>query len=367
MAEAADIEFMQLALRLARKGRGKTSPNPMVGAVIVRNEKIVGEGYHRAAGKEHAEISALRKAASRARGATLFVSLEPCCHTGRTGPCTDAIVTAGISRVVLAARDPNPLVNGKGIRALKRAGIEVVTGLLRQEALLLNDAYIGYHRNRRPFVTLKLAQSLDGRIATSEGQSKYLSSPASRQYVHRLRAEVDAVIVGAGTAKADNPALTVRHVKGDNPYRIVVTASGRLPSGLSLLKGNRDHKTIIATTEKHAAKAAGQKQGRHLIYWSLKQTRDGLIDLHDLLEKADSFGLRSLLVEGGSRLATSFVRSGLVDKMVIVSVPVILGKGIEAIGDLGVRDLKRAVSVNIVDTTISGPDTIFVGYPGKGV
>ncbi|UCD63351.1 MAG: bifunctional diaminohydroxyphosphoribosylaminopyrimidine deaminase/5-amino-6-(5-phosphoribosylamino)uracil reductase RibD [Candidatus Zixiibacteriota bacterium] len=366
MAASSDIDFMRLALNLAEKGRGKTSPNPMVGAVVVSGGKIVGRGYHRAAGTDHAELSAIRKAAGRSRGATMYVNLEPCCHTGRTGPCTEAITDAGISRVVVAAKDPNPLVNGKGVRALRKAGIRVELGILRKEARLLNDAYMGYHENKRPFVTLKLAQTLDGRIATLSGESKYISSAQSLTYTHLLRAEADAVIVGLGTVRADNPTLTVRRVRGNSPYRIVVTASANLPPQAAMLKNNPDQRTIIATTESSAASRIKSRPRRNLIYWSLKKASGGLIDLGDLLDKADDFGLHSLLVEGGGRLATSFLKAGLVDKLVIVTAPVIVGRGIDAVGELNIRRLSQALTFQNCRTFASGPDTVFVGYPRKG-
>ncbi len=217
---------MKMALALAWKGQGKTSPNPMVGAVVVKSGEVVGRGYHHKAGQAHAEVLALRNAAERARGATLYVNLEPCCHFGRTRPCTDAIIEAGIKRVVYSIKDPNPVVNGCGARKLRAAGMEVTSGVGEKEATHLNEIYLKFISTGCPFVILKTAQSLDGRIATITGDSKWISGPEALKFAHRLRAECDAVAIGAGTVKADNPQLTVRLVKGRNPYRIIiVTAS----------------------------------------------------------------------------------------------------------------------------------------------
>lgn len=368
MAETAKVYYMQRALSLAEKGRGKTSPNPMVGAVIVKAREIVGEGYHRCVGKDHAELAAIKKAGRKAQGATLFVNLEPCCHTGRTGPCTDAIIKAKIKRVVYSLKDPNPQVNGKGARILKRAGVIVESGLLKREALLLNDSYLGYHKNKRPFVILKTAQTLDGRIATVTGDSNWISGPQSLKLAHRLRAEVDAVVVGMGTVREDNPALTVRLAKGKNPYRIVLSGSLDFPLRCQLLDNNSDYKTIVASTAKAIEKFSRTKRGRYsLIYWNLRTDDDGLLDLHDFVTKADDFGLRSLLVEGGGKVATSFLRAGLVDKYVIVIAPIVLGSGISAVGEINAGRLTDAISFDRYSFQKSGTDNLFIGYPKKTV
>ncbi len=357
---------MRLAIELAEKGRGKTSPNPLVGAVIVRGSKIIGQGYHRALGREHAEVAAINKAGRKALGSTLFVNLEPCCHTGRTGPCTEAIIAAGISLVVMSTKDPNPVVNGKGIRILRKAGIEVQTGLLKQEARRLNDAYIGYYENGRPYVILKLAQSLDGRIATHNGDSKWISSAKSRKFSHGLRADVDAVVVGAGTVRRDNPALTVRNVKGSNPYRIILTESANIPPKSALLSGNGDMKTIIASSAKSLSKLPASKLRQNPIFWSLKRTSRGQLDLLDFIAKAADFGLRSILVEGGSTLATSFLKADLVDKFVAVTAPLVLGQGVSSLGNLSVNRVADAIRFDEAYDFPSGPDRIFIGYPKRG-
>jgi len=362
MTTAADADFMRLALRLAEKGHGKTSPNPLVGSVIVQAGNIVGTGYHRALGAPHAEVVAIRKAGKKASGATLYVNLEPCCHTGRTGPCTESIIGAGISRVVLSLKDPNPLVNGKGIAAMRRAGISVQSGCLRKEAEWLNDSYLGYHARGRPYVILKLAQSFDGKIATSSGDSRWISSPASRKYIHHLRAGVDAVVVGGSTVRRDDPALTVRHVRGRNPYRIIITESLDIPRKSRLLASNEDARTIIASCKSSIRRFTQSRTGRSLIYWTVKRKATGLLDLSDFVARANDFGIRSLLVEGGGRLATAFMRAGLVDKFVSVTAPIIVGDGIDSFGDLGVSKIGEAMRFNTTREWKSGPDRIVIGY-----
>ncbi len=363
----ADLQYMRQALKLAEKGRGRTSPNPMVGAILVKGGSVVGRGYHRAVGRDHAEIVALKDAGRRARGSTMYVTLEPCCHTGRTGPCSQAIIEAGITRLFYAAKDPDPRVNGKSARLLRKAGIEVTSGLLRREARRLNDRYFGYVENGRPFVILKYAQSLDGRIATRTGDSKWISGRESLKLAHRLRSEVDAVVVGSGTVRTDDPALTVRLVKGNNPYRIVVSASMNLPVHSRLLKDNKDCRTILATTAAAREKFARRKRLPHLIFWDVGVNRNGGIDIEDLMRKAMDFGFQSLLVEGGAELATSFVKSGLVDKYVVITAPVILGKGVNAIGELNVRTVADGIYFDDYMVEKSGGDCVFVGYPGRKV
>ncbi len=358
-----DTKYMKRALRLAARARGCTRPNPMVGAVVVRDGRVVGEGYHHAAGQPHAEVMALRQAGDKARGATMYVTLEPCCHVGRTGPCTDAIREAGVARVVYAVKDPDLRVNCRGGKCLTDASIEVRSGVLEKEARALNEAYFGYHANARPWVVLKMAQTLDGRIATSTGDSRWISGEASLRLAHRLRAEVDAVLIGMGTVRSDDPSLTVRHVRGSDPYRIVVTSSGRFPRKCKLLDDNRDYRTIVAASARAADRLAGSRRGRNVIIWKLKTTRQGLVDIADLLNKADQFGIRSLLVEGGSALATTFLKRHLVDKVVLVTAPMILGHGTNSVGDLRIRKLARSIAFRDYTFGRCNGDAVFCGYP----
>lgn len=361
MAAFTDIELMNRAMTLAQKGRGKTLPNPMVGAVIVKNGNVVGEGYHRGPGKPHAEVEAIKRAGRTSRGSTLYVNLEPCCHTGRTGPCTEAIAAAGIRKVIYAITDPYPPVNGKGAGELRKAGVEVSNGILSKEAARLNDVYFGLVKNQRPYVILKLAQSLDGRIATENGESKWISSEKSRKFVHELRAESDAVLIGAGTLRKDNPELTTRLVRGKNPYRIIVTGTMDLPEESYLIKQNNDLKTIIAT-------CAERKTGKlnfssKLTYWKVNKDSANRIDISDLLSKAKDFGLNSILVEGGAQIATSFLKAKLVDKLIFVTAPVIIGQGKDSIGELGISNISDAIKFKDFYRIDMEPDNILVGYP----
>jgi diaminohydroxyphosphoribosylaminopyrimidine deaminase/5-amino-6-(5-phosphoribosylamino)uracil reductase len=356
---------MQRALDLAVRARGKTSPNPMVGAVIVQKGRVVGEGYHRRAGKPHAEIEAIRQAAGNTLGASLYVTLEPCCHWGRTGPCTEAIIESGIARVVIATTDPNPRVNGKGIRRLRSVGIDVVNGVLGDRARRINEVYFNWVRNKRPYVILKLAQTLDGRIATATGDSQWISSAASRKRAHQLRAEADAVMVGMGTVRADNPALTVRHVKGRDPYRIVVTSSAQFPRKCRLVAENDDAKTVVATSASKVSALARTAARYGLIIWEIEQDRNGCLRLADLLAKAGGFGIRSLLVEGGSHLTTSLLEAGLIDKYVAFVAPRVIGSGRDAVNDLKIRRIAGAIEFRPFEFAISGRDMMFTGYPRR--
>ncbi len=363
MTAIADKTYMARALKLAEKGRGSTFPNPLVGAIIVKNSKIIGEGFHKAAGKDHAEIVAIKNAHSSIAGATLYVNLEPCCHTGRTGPCTEALIKSKIKKVIVGIKDPNKKVNGKGIRQLRKAGIEVTVNILKDESYYINDTYFFSQQNKRPFVTLKLAQTLDGKIATLSNESKYLSSKQSLKYVHTLRANSDAVVVGTQTAQHDNPSLTVRLTKGNNPYRILLSNSLKIDSSLNLLKNNDDYKTIIASTEK-SLKTFSHATNK-VITWSLK-SKNRQLDLHDFLEKAYQFNINSTLCEGGAKLASSLIVQQLVDKIILVTVPKIMGKGIESFGSFRINQLTDMVEFDKHYTFNLGVDTILVGYPKWG-
>lgn len=360
-----NIGFMKSAFQLAEKGRGKTNPNPLVGAVIVKNNKIIGSGYHKAVGKDHAEIMAIKSAGAKAKNATMYVSLEPCCHTGRTGPCTDAIIKSKIKKVVYASKDPDKRVAGKGAKILREAGLEVSNGILKKEAELLNDKYFGFHKNNRPFVIVKAAQTLDGRIATESGDSKWISGETALKYAHRLRADVDAVVVGSNTFKSDNPSLTVRNVKGKNPYRIVLTTSSKINSKSNLISNNNDDKTIIATSSKNIKKIKVAKNQKTPIIWEIKADKNNLLDLNDFLDKANQFGIKSILVEGGATLITSFVKQGLVDKLILITAPKIIGSGIDTIGNLETGLLNDALKFSHSHFEMLGKDSLFIGYPQR--
>ncbi len=363
VATTTDRKMMSRALGLAEKGRGNTLPNPMVGAVIVKNGKVVGQGYHKGPGTAHAEVAAIKSAGARAKRATMYVTLEPCCHNGRTGPCTEEIKKAGISRLVYATGDLNPLVNGKGAGALRRAGLKVENGLLKKEATRLNEVYFSCLKNKRPFVTLKLAQSIDGRIATINGDSKWITGTAARKFAHQLRSDNESVLVGMGTVIADNPALTTRHLKGNNPYRIVLSDSLKFPCVCRLLDNNKDFKTIVATTVESAARLSKSKKSNEITFWEIKRSGKGKLSIADLLQKAYAFGISSMLIEGGAQIATSFLKAKLVDKIVLITAPILLGSGTDAIGDLHIKSINRAVTFSDSYRFVCGNDQVFVGYP----
>lgn len=294
---------MKLAIELARKAEGRTSPNPIVGAVVVKNNKIIGKGYHKKAGLPHAEINALLQAGSSARNASLYVTLEPCDHFGRTPPCTDAIITRGIREVVIAMKDPNPINNGRGIRKLRDAGINVRVGILEKEAEDLNKPYIKFITKKIPYVTVKVAQSLDGKIATRTGSSRWISSQASRRYVHELRARVDAVMVGANTVIKDNPSLLTRPVSSKQPVRVIVLGRSGISSNAKIFSGTDKSPVLVERPQR------GKKR----------------VDLTGLLKKLAGNNITHVLVEGGGELIASLVEKGLVDRFLIFIAPSIIG------------------------------------------
>lgn len=363
MAENANSKYMEMTLKLAKKGRGKTFPNPMVGAVLVKENRILATGYHRGPGTPHAEAIVIKKAGNKAKDSTLYVNLEPCCHFGRTGPCTDLIIESKIKKVVTSIKDPFDKVNGRGIRKLRKAGIKVELGIYKKEAWLLNDSYFIYNENKRPFVILKLSQTIDGKIADVAGKSKYISSEESLKFVHGLRASVDAITIGSKTALADNPSLTVRKIKGKNPYRIIISRYLDLPKDLNLIKNNKDMKTIIASNSLSIKRFTGKKYSKNIIFWDIKNNGKNYLDIKDLLSKASSFDIHSILIEGGAELATSFLKEKLVDKLIIITAPKILGQGINGINNFGVNRLKDVLEFKYISLDKYGSDWIFTGYP----
>ena len=358
-----DLEAMRRALQLAARARGHTSPNPMVGAVIVSGGRIVGEGYHHRAGEPHAEVHALREAGRRARGSALYVTLEPCAHYGRTPPCTDAIIAAGVSRVIAAGRDPSPKVNGKGFRLLREAGLAVEAGLLAEEAARLNEFYFTFVRAGRPFVSLKLALSLDGKIATASGESRCITGPAARRFVHRLRSWHDAVMVGIGTALADDPRLTVRHVRSRRqPRRVIVDSRLRLPATARVLKG--DPPPIIITTDKAPATRARRLEatGAEIVSTPV---RDGRVDPAAALKELGRRSITSVLLEGGAELAAAALAAGVVDKLYFFLAPRLIGGASSpgAIGGAGIARLSDAVRLTDVRVRRVGEDLLVEAYP----
>ena len=327
---AADTGHMQRALLLAERGRGRTAPNPVVGAVIVRAGRVVGEGWHRAAGRDHAEVEALAHAGRRARGATLYVTLEPCAHWGRTPPCTDALIAAGIARCVVAIRDPDPRVNGRGLRKLRAAGVRVEVGLLAPEARARLAGYRRAQERGLPRITWKVAASLDGRIADARGRSRWITGAAARADGHRLRAESDAIVVGAGTARADDPQLTARtgaRPPGAQPLRVVIDSRLSLPRSLRLFRPPLARGTVVACT--NAAPAARERSlaKRGVAVWRLPARR-GRVALEALAARLAREGRHEVLFEGGAVLGAALMRAGLVQRLVLYTAPIVLGGGL---------------------------------------
>jgi diaminohydroxyphosphoribosylaminopyrimidine deaminase/5-amino-6-(5-phosphoribosylamino)uracil reductase len=341
-----DAFWMRKAMRLARRAVGWTSPNPPVGAVIVKDGVLVAEGVHEGAGKPHAEVVALTKAGGRAKGATLYVTLEPCDHYGRTPPCTQAILAAGIRRVVVGTVDPNPLVNGRGIERLRQAGVEVTVGVLEAQAKELIAPFAKFITQRLPFVTLKLAMSADGKLATKTRQSRWLTGEAARRYAHRLRHEHDAVMVGVGTVLADDPQLTVRLVKGKvkQPIRIVADSHARTPPTAQVIHA-AETPCIIAVTENAPEERVEMLRRAGAEVWRLPADEKGRVDLVALLRRLAERDIMSVLVEGGSELAGSFIAQRLVDRLALFIAPLLIGgrDAVPAVGGEGVEQLTEAL------------------------
>ncbi len=350
---------MKLTINLAKKGRGETSPNPMVGAVVVKNGEIIGRGYHKRFGEPHAEANALKSCKDKAKNATLYVNLEPCCHYGKTPPCTDIIKRSGIRKVVCATLDPNPQVNGRGIRALREGGAEVDWGILEQEAKKLNEIYLKFITTGLPFVILKIAQTLDGKIATELGDSRWITQKDSRGFVHSLRSWVDAVLVGANTVKRDDPELTIHNARGDNPIRIILDSAGKISHSSKIIKENKNGKTVIATTNQKTKEKFKEK----VEIWKVKKRKDGQADLPQLLKKAGENQITSLLVEGGRGVFTSFLKERLVDKIYYFLSPKILGKGLTSFGDLGIKEISESITLRDCEIKRFKNDLLIIGYP----
>ena len=357
-----DERYLRMACRLARKAAGRTSPNPMVGAVLVRGGKIVGAGYHHYAGGPHAEINALKQAGAKAKGATLYITLEPCSHHGRTAPCTRALIGAGIRAVVAGVKDPNPLVAGRGFRQLRRAGIKVRSGLCQQESAQLIEAFAKFITQRRPFVTLKLAATLDGKIATANGDARWISGERSRAQVHRWRDEMDAVLVGAGTVRADDPLLTCRLPGGRNPFRVVLDSQLRISPAAKLLCLPDADKTIIATTMKAPLSKFQALEKSGVVIWRLPSCND-LVAWPPLLRKLAGIGVVALLIEGGAAVAASALKNKIVDKLELFYAPKFVGgDGRAMIGPLGIAKMAQALALRRFELRRSGDDLWLSGY-----
>ena len=365
--DAAHIAFMQRTLKLARQAKGRTSPNPLVGAVIVKDGKIIGEGYHQKAGTPHAEIHALNAAGENAKGATLYTTLEPCCHWGRTPPCTEALMRAGITDVYIAAVDPNPSVAGKGARQLEKAGISIHVGVCKQEAEKLNEVHTKYIQTGLPFVILKVAMSLDGKIATTTGESQWITSEASRQRGHEIRDEVDAILVGRGTVERDNPALTTRlqgNRQGQDAIRIVMDSRARTPTDARIFNAESSAGVIVAVTPEAPSEnvEALENSGAEVI---TVPEANGSVCFTSLMEILGKREITSILIEGGGEINASAIAAGIVDKVMCFVAPIIIG-GRNAPGPIGgvgvssLADVPRLQEVRI--TQILDSDVLIEGY-----
>ena len=316
-----DEKYMRIALAEAKKGEGQTSPNPMVGAVLVKNDRIISRGYHRGPGKLHAEAVVLKDAGPDARGSTLYINLEPCCHTDkRTPPCTKEIIKSEIKRVVIGIEDPNPLVNGRGIKELIDAGIEVEEGVLKKDATRINEAYAKFVTKNIPFVILKSASSLDGKIALPSGESRWITGKIARRYAHRLRLMVDAVLVGVGTVIADDPLLNVRHIKskGKQPLRIVLDSRLRIPLTSKILDTRSGQDTLIVTTRSASVEKIEELNKSGVKTVIAENRDDGEISLKSLINQLGKSGIMSLMIEGGSTISSSALIENIVDKIIII-------------------------------------------------
>lgn len=355
---------MRRAIAEAKKGIGFTTPNPAVGAVLVKDGKLIAAGYHAKAGGDHGEVAALRKVGFDAAGCDLYTTLEPCNHTGRTGPCTEAIIKSGVKHVFVGALDPNPLVAGGGVRRLRRAGIEVTTGILEEECTALNEPYNHAILHRRPFVVMKAAMSLDGKTATRTGDSKWITSEEARAEGRKLRRDLDAILVGVDTVIADDPQLTAREEGGRDPVRVVLDSTLRIPKTAQLVRTAKDVRTIVCTTRAAPADRVAALERKGVEVLVLKKTRSGQVDPARVLDALFELELNGVLVEGGARIHGAFVDAGLVDKVVLFVAPVLIGgdDAPPAVGGKGAAQLEKALRLERVRTEPIGPDLMIVGY-----
>ncbi|MCF7872629.1 MAG: bifunctional diaminohydroxyphosphoribosylaminopyrimidine deaminase/5-amino-6-(5-phosphoribosylamino)uracil reductase RibD [Candidatus Omnitrophica bacterium] len=354
-----DIYFMQEALKLAKRGQGKTSPNPLVGAVVVKNNKIISKGFHKKCGLAHAEAVALKRAGARTKGATLYVNLEPCFHFGRTPPCVDKVIKAGIKRVVIAVKDPNPQVKGKSIRKLRKNKIKVSLGICQKEASKINEVFFKNIKDNLPFVVAKVAQSLDGKITTSLGQSKWITTDKARQFSRRLRDRYDAVLIGAETLRKDNPKL---NGLSKVPYKIIISSSLNLPKNSYIFK-NFSNKTYIFTSSNLGTK---NKFPKNIKVFLSKVTKKG-ISLKELLKKLYQIGIMSVFVEGGSDTLGRFFSQNLVDKAYFFIAPKIFGgkDALSSVGAAGVKQIKQSPELKKPKIERIGNDILIWGYLKK--
>jgi diaminohydroxyphosphoribosylaminopyrimidine deaminase / 5-amino-6-(5-phosphoribosylamino)uracil reductase len=358
-------QYMDMALALARRGLGTTSPNPMVGAVLVKGKQVIGKGYHKKAGLPHAEIEALNATKDDPAGSTLFVTLEPCSHVGKTTPCVNAIIKAGIRRVVVAMEDPNPLVNGKGVEALRKAGIEVKVGIRSEEAARLNEAFITYMEKKRPFFIAKAALSLDGKIATRTFDSKWISNEDSRAHANRLRSLVDGVMVGINTVVSDNPFLIPRIPRPRKyPVRIILDSKLRIPLSCEIVKTAGTYRTWIFTNEKSPLEKETRLRAFGVDVIRVGGAEHGRVSLRQVSDELFRREIVSVLVEGGGEIHSAFLNEELTDKVILFYAPILIGgkNALSLVGGKGVEFLKDAHRVRISALKRFRDDIYVEGY-----
>ena len=346
-----DERYMRMALSLARKGLGATSPNPMVGAILVKSGKVVGKGYHKKAGASHAEVAAIADAKEESRGSTLYVNLEPCVHFGKTPPCADAIMEAGIKKVIVGMLDPNPQVNGRGVQKLRKAGIDVKVGLLEEESKRLNEIFIVSMERKRPFFTLKAALSLDGKIATKTCDSKWISNEESRKYTNNMRAVTDGILVGINTVIADNPLLIPKVIKPKKiPVRIVLDSKLRIPLACDLVKTSEKYPTWIFAGEDSRADKEAKLRSMGAEVFRVARDENGRVSLKYVCEELFKRGITNVIVEGGGEINSALLKEDLIDKIFFFYGPILIGgkNAFNLIGGRGIDFLKDAHRIDIV-------------------
>ncbi|GEK32864.1 bifunctional diaminohydroxyphosphoribosylaminopyrimidine deaminase/5-amino-6-(5-phosphoribosylamino)uracil reductase RibD [Kurthia sibirica] len=362
-----DEQYMQLALDLAASAKGKTNPNPLVGAVLVKDGVIVGSGLHRKAGEPHAEVHAFNMAGDHAKGATLYVTLEPCSHFGKTPPCANLVKESGVARVVVATQDPNPNVAGRGIALIREAGITVDVGILEKESLKLNERFIHNMLTSRPFVVSKFAMTLDGKLATHTGHSQWITGSEARQHVHELRNEMDAILVGVGTVLADNPSLTTRldNRQGKNPIRIILDSQLRTPLDAHVMN-TEEAQTIIAVSKNVDLHRLSDYEEKGVKILIISKDERGL-NLTELLTELYKMGITDLLVEGGGIVNASFLRAALIDKYFVYIAPKVLGgkNSVTPFAGANVETMDAAERLYFDDVSKFGDDLLIIAYPKK--
>lgn len=357
----SDSQAMEMALRLALRGTGTVSPNPRVGCVILKDGRLVGAGWHQKFGEPHAETNALSSTPEDLTGAELFVTLEPCSHTGKTPPCVDAIITRGIKRVVIGMLDPNPNINGTGVSQLRDAGIDVEVGLMEAECGWINRFFAKHITSGMPYVVAKVAQSIDGTIALANGESKWITGEESRRRVHILRSEIDAVLIGKNTAEKDDPRLTVREIEGRNPYRVVLDADLALPFHLELFNDANRLRTIVICDETHASSPKAENfrlAGVQVV--SAPTENKVVLPATALRILSERFSIGSVLVEGGAGVYSSFAQDDLIDELHVFVAPIVIGKGLSAFDSLQISNLSSAKRFRLHSVTQSGEDAEMV-------